>query len=264
MSGYLSSIWQLRYFWMALVRNDLRTRYRGSIIGIGWSLLRPIAMTAVMCVVFSQLFGQSIRTYAPMLLTGLTFWAFITAVVNQGCQTFFHGESYIRQHPAPLAIYPLRTVLGAGFHFLLGFGVATAFVWCVNGFGNLPAMISLVPTFMLLFVIGWSLAVCMGVANVMFQDTEHLIEVVLQIVFYLTPIMYPAELLAGKLGKAHMAWLMNLNPFAVLVELIRQPLLKGEVPSLTLACLGAAVGLVSVLAASLTLLRFEKRLIFYL
>ncbi len=249
---------------MALVRSDLRTRYRGSVIGMGWSLLRPIAMTAVMCIVFCQLFGLSLRDYAPMLLCGLTFWNFITTVIGQGCQTFFQGESYIQQHPAPMAIYPLRTVLGAGFHFLLGIGVATVFIWCVRGFGNLPAMISLVPTFVLLFVIGWSLAICMGVANLMFQDTEHLIEVVLQTIFYLTPIMYPAEMLTNKLEKAHMAWLVNMNPFAILVELIRQPLLQGQIPSLTLACCGAAVGLAAVITATLTLMRFEKRLIFYL
>ncbi len=249
---------------MALVRSDLRTRYRGSVIGMGWSLLRPIAMTAVLCVVFSQLLGQSIREYAPMLLCGLTFWNFITAVINQGCQCFFQGESYIRQHPAPLAIYPLRTVLGAGFHFLLGFAVAAVFVWCVKGFDNLPAMLSLIPIFVLLFVIGWSLAICMGVANVMFQDTEHLIEVFLQIVFYLTPIMYPAKMLSDKLEKFHAAWLLNLNPFTVLVELLREPLIAGKFPSPEMACLGAFVGLAAVSIASLTLMRFEKRLIFYL
>ena len=56
MIGYFSKIWRLRYFWMALVRNDLRNRYRRSVIGIGWSLLQPIAMTIVLCVVFCQLF----------------------------------------------------------------------------------------------------------------------------------------------------------------------------------------------------------------
>jgi len=170
MTGYLSAIWRLRHFWMALVRIDLRNRYRRSVIGIGWSLLQPIAMTIVLCVVFCQLLGMDLHTYAPLLLSGLTFWGFIMAVVMQGCQCFFQGESYIRQHPAPLAIYPLRTTLSAGFHFVLGFGIATVFVWCVQGFGNLPALLSLVPTFALLFVIGWSLAVCMGVATVMFHD----------------------------------------------------------------------------------------------
>ena len=255
---------------MALVRIDLRRRYRRSVIGIGWSLLQPIAMTIVLCVVFSQIMGQPIRTFAPLLLSGLTFWGFIMAVVLQGCQSFFLGESYIRQHPAPLAIYPLRTTLGAGFHFMLGLGIAVVFVWCVNGFGNLPALLSLVPTLLLLFVVGWSLAVCMGVANVMFQDSQHLIEVFMKIMFYLTPIIYPADLLLEKLEKLeklegmNLAWLMNLNPFAVLLELIRQPLLYGQFPSPTMMALGAVIGLVAVSVASLALWCFEKRMIFYL
>ena len=61
MTGYFSEIWRLRHFWMALVRIDLQKRYRRSMIGIGWSLLQPIAMTVVLCVVFSQLFGQDVR-----------------------------------------------------------------------------------------------------------------------------------------------------------------------------------------------------------
>jgi lipopolysaccharide transport system permease protein len=182
----------------------------------------------------------------------------------QGCQSFFQGESYIRQYPAPLAIYPLRTTLGAGFHFLLGFSIALVFVWCVNGFGNLPALLSLLPTFALLFVVGWSLAVCMGVANVMFQDSQHLIEVFMQIMFYLTPIMYYPDMVLEKLEKVHLAWVLRWNPFAILLELIRQPLLYGELPSLRAIGMGALVGLVAVSAAALALKSFEKRMIFYL
>lgn len=264
MTGYFSDIWRLRYFWMALVQNDLRTRYRRSAIGIGWSLLQPIAMTIVLCAVFCQLFSLSVRDFAPSLLSGLTFWAFMSAVVMQGCQCYFQGESYIRQHPAPLAIYPLRTTLGAGFHFLLGLGVVLVFIWAVKGFGNLPVLISLVPIFALLFVIGWSLSVCMGVLNVMFQDAQHLIEVLMQVMFYVTPIIYPPSLLLSKLEKMNAAWLVNLNPFAVLLELIRQPLLHGQMPSWTICGLSSLIALVTVSVASLVLWRYEKRLIFYL
>ncbi len=264
MTGYLSAIWRLRYFWTALVRNDLRNRYRRSIIGIGWSLLHPIAMTIVLCVVFSQLFGLTVKEYAPNLLTGLTFWAFMNAAVMDGCQCFFKGESYIRQQPAPLAIYPLRTALGASFHFLLGLGIAVAFVGIVNGFKNPLVLVSLVPTLALLFVIGWALATCMGVANVMFQDSQHLIEVLMQIMFYVTPIIYKPEMLLRKLEPLHLGWVMNLNPFAVLLDMVRKPLLDGQVPSPTTIGIGALIGLAAVSVAATLLWRFEKRMIFYL
>ena len=113
MTAYVTELWRLRHFWMALVRNDLRNRYRRSVLGLGWSLLQPIAMTVVLCTVFAGVFGVSLREYAPYLLSGLTFWSFISAAAISGCQSFFQGESYIRQHRAPLAIYPLRTTLGA-------------------------------------------------------------------------------------------------------------------------------------------------------
>ena len=261
MSGYFSEIWRLRYFWLALVRIDLQRRYRRSIIGIGWSLLHPIAMTAVLCVVFSHLLKVDVRNYGPFLLSGLTFWGFITAAVMQGCHCFFQGESYIRQHPAPLAIYPLRTTLGAGFHFLLGFGIALVFVWCVNGFGNLPALPCILPSFVLLFIFGWSLAVCMGVANVLFQDSQHLIEVAIQVLFYVTPILIrPEDLLKRRL----VSWFVRLNPLAAFLELIRKPLLEGQMPSLWAVGMASLATLFVVAAAALALRRFEKRMIFYL
>ena len=138
------------------------------------------------------------------------------------------------------------------------------FVWCVNGFGNLPALLSLVPTFALLFVVGWSLAICMGVANVMFQDSQHLIEV-----RHADPVLPDADHLPARsaAGKRAPVWRgsVNLNPLAVLLELIRQPLLEGQLPSWPAVRHGRrwpalAVGGVAALA----LRRFEKRMIFYL
>ncbi len=261
MTNYLSSIWRLRYFWMALVRIDLRNRYRRSMIGVGWSLLHPIAMTVVLCIVFSQLFKTQIpiSIYAPYVLSGLVFWNFFTAAMNQGCQCFFQGESYIRQHPAPLAIYPLRTVLGAGIHFVIGLCVVLVFVWIRHGFGNLPALLSLVPTLTLLFIFGWAVAICIGVINVLFQDCQHLIEVLLQILFYATPIMIMPEQLPERLVR-----LLKLNPLTHMVEMLRQPILNGQLPSLETYLLGILFACIAAVVAGLTLMRLERRIIFYL
>jgi len=257
---YFRDVWRLRHFWLALVRIDLRSRYRRSMIGMGWSLLHPIAMTAVLCTIFCQLLQADVRTYGPYLLNGLTFWNFIVAVTNGGCQCYFQGESYIRQHPAPLAIYPLRVVLGAGVHFLLGLGIVLVFVWALHGFGNLPALVSLVPTLLLIFLFGWSLAICVGMINVLFQDTQHLVEVGLQILFYLTPIMYTADLLRSR----HLEWLVGLNPLAAYLELLRQPILEGRLPPPAAVAIAATTTLLAAATATLGLARMERRMIFYL
>ncbi len=260
MAAYLSHIWRLRHFWLALVRNDLRSRYRRSLFGLGWSLLQPVAMTTVLCLVFYRVFNMSLHDYAPFLLSGLTFWGFITSVMNQGCQCFFQSEPYIRQHRSPLAIYPLRTTLTAGYHFLVGVVVVVAFTWCMNGFGNVPALLCLAPGLALLFVFGWSLAVCAGTLNVLFQDTQHLTEILLQMLFYMTPILYPPETLAN----AHLGWIMRLNPFAVFLDLVRQPLLEGRLPSPGTMGMSVVVTMVAVVVASCTMKWCERRLVFYL
>jgi len=257
---YLQRIWQLRYFWLALVRGDLRKRYRRSVIGLGWSLLQPLAMTTVLCVVFSSLFQMEIREFCPFLMTGLVTWGFFTAAMSLGCHCILHGESYIRQMPAPLAIYALRTVLTAGFHFIVGLVVAIGLTWVLKGFGNTAALLALPPALVLIFLTAWALAIGMGILNVLFQDTQHLIEVGLQILFYITPIIYPAKTLADR----GLNWLVDLNPFAAFMELIRAPVLEGTLPSGKTFAIAAAATLVAVMAAAGLLARMERKVIFYL
>src|SRR5947208_15993138 len=91
MGSYVGAVWRCRYFWLSLVKMDLRTRYRRSVLGMGWSLLHPIAMTIVLCVVFQTAFaaGGGIRQYAPYLLAGLACWSYIVNVTVQGCQSLY-------------------------------------------------------------------------------------------------------------------------------------------------------------------------------
>ena len=116
---YVHRIWRLRYFWFSLVRNDLNQRYSRSFLGIGWSMVRPLAMTAVFCVVFARLFQISLLEYAPFIFLGLTLWQFLVETIVGGCDCFSRAAPYIRQQRIPLAIFPLRTVLGTGFHALV-------------------------------------------------------------------------------------------------------------------------------------------------
>ena len=268
MYPYLGAMWKCRFFWLSLVRMDLRARYRGSALGIGWSLLNPIAMTTILCVVFRVMLQQDLRTYAPYVFTGMTFWGFFSSVLVGGCGCFFAGESYIRQFPAPMAIYPLRTVLGSAFHFTIGLLLAVVLA-CFLGppesagssrLMQLVAIPSLIPTLLLLLLLGWSMAVLLGLLNVRFRDTHHLTEIGLQGLFYMTPIMYPDQILAGR----RIGLVIQCNPLVPFLNLIREPILYGRVPSL--ATFGIATAIVFVVAgAAMLALRYEeRRLIFYL
>jgi ABC-type polysaccharide/polyol phosphate export permease len=280
MLAYLRSIWACRYFWLSLVRLDLRSRYRGSVLGMGWSLLNPLAMTVILCVVFSTLFNQPIRTFGPQVLVGLTFWSFVVNCTAGGCLVYFTAEPYIRQHPAPMAIYPLRTMLGSSFHFVLA--LALAFVLSVVLQNSLPeagpttgtfvyrsffpswqALLSLVPTLLLLAVLGWSMATLLALCTVMFRDTKHITEIALQALFYLTPIMYTEQVLHDH-NRGRLAILVGCNPLTWLLQLLREPIVGGVPPSPQLYLAAGVVTLVAFVTAAAALRAEERKVIFHL
>lgn len=275
MQAYLGAIWNCRFFWLSLVKMDLRSRYRGSVLGLCWSLLHPIAMTTILCVVFKYAFNNNdMTTYAPLVFTGLTFWGFISASVVQGCGCFFSGESYIRQFPAPMAIYPLRNVLGAAFHFGIGLLLAITIGFACGpnvqeSLGNpsatrlsqLLALPSLVPTIALLLLLGWSLSILFGLLSVRFRDARHLTEIGLQGLFYLTPIMYRIDAFKNQ---HRLTYLLHCNPLVPFLDLLREPILFGRLPLFSAYASASVVVLVAGLTAALALRIEERRLIFHL
>jgi lipopolysaccharide transport system permease protein len=259
---YLQGMWDCRYFVLSLVANDLRSRYRGSILGLGWSLLNPVLMTVVLCFAFSAIFQADMQKLAPSIFAGLTIWNFIAGAAQQGCTSFLQAESYIRQHPVPMAIYPLRTVLTAAFHLVIGLipVIAVSGWFSPVGLIGVKALISLVPSLMLLLVLGWALAVIMGLVNVWFRDTRHLVDIFLQVVFYLTPIVYLPEQVAGKpLGEV-----IRYNPLVPFLNLVRHTILEDRIPSLTHFATGALAAVLCLAIAGGVLWKEERRLIFYL
>jgi len=260
MREYVAAIWRCRYFWLSLARSDLRTRYRRSVLGIGWSLLHPLVMTLVLCTVLPLLLGVRVQGYVPFLFSGLIFWNYLVSVTTNGCQCLFQAEAYIRQHPAPLAIYPLRNALAGTFHFLVSLPVALLLAWHFGGATNPWALISLAPTVAIYFVLVWSTATLAGFANVFFPDAQHLCEDGFQMLFFLTPVMYDAQ----ALHRVQLDWVFRYNPLVYLLRLLREPVLDGHVPSAsTFLASSAVVAVVMGLAIS-SLAVFQRRVVFHL
>jgi lipopolysaccharide transport system permease protein len=260
----LSTIWRFKSFWLSLVVMDLRTRYRRSILGVGWSLMNPLMMTVVFCLVFGAWFqNPDWRSYGPYFLAGMTLFEFVRASALGGCTTFFRNESYIRQYPLPLAIYVLRTVLGALIHFMIALGVVilALIVLQPNHWLRPLEMIPVVlPSIVLLFLFCWSVSTLSSFMTVYFQDTQQLLEVIFQVFFFLTPIMYPEAMLIDR----GLNFLLQINPVVTFLELIRAPLLKGEIPSLW--CFEKAIMIIALFGslAIAAIAWFEKKLIFHL
>ena len=271
MLSHLRAVWAFRHFWLSLVRMDLRSRYRRSVLGIGWSLLQPIAMSGVLCLVFGALFPMNNaavagfpapwRAYAAYLLAGMGVWGFIQTSVLTGCTALIHNEPYIRQCPLPYGIYPLRTVMGTGVHFLISLASLAGLVCLLKGSAEpLAHLWAVLPAVPLLFLFCWGLATVAAFATVYFHDTSHLIEVGSQLFFFLTPIMYTNDVLHQKgLGD-----LIALNPVVPFLELVRKPLVEGVPADGGVYLHAAALAAVAVGLGFGTIGWLQKKVIFHL
>lgn len=259
--SYLQELWRLRHFWSSLVVNDIRSRYRRSILGVGWSLLRPLGMTVVFCVVFGTLFQQDIRTYAPYVLLGITAWQFIQESMLHGCLSFQIGAAYIRQQRVPLAIFPLRSVLGSAFHFFVAMLLGVVMTAVLQGIPSWPHLLFLPISFAIMFFLCWSLAIVTGVMQTHFPDTSHLLEIGMQILFYLTPIMYRPTSFPDR---HRLTWILSWNPVHAVIELVRQPLLEGALPTVANVTTSLAFLAATAALAWLLLRKLERTLVFWI
>jgi lipopolysaccharide transport system permease protein len=258
--GYWAKVWQARHFLISLVQLDLKSRYRRSLLGIGWALMNPVLMTIVLCVVFAKMFHQDLEQHAPFVLAGIAIWGFLSASIIEGCGCIYQGEKYIRSFPLPLAIYPLRTILGLAFQFSITFSLALVVTLIFKGYPRPLVLLSVLPSMVLLFVFGWSVAVLFGVLSVYFPDTVQISQVLLQVLFYLTPVFYPSDLIQHPILHA----IVHYNPLGVFVRIIRDPLVMCQLPNPKhLLFAGLAVAVTSLLALR-TLSAQQKKIIFHL
>jgi lipopolysaccharide transport system permease protein len=278
MFAHLKAVWTFRYFWMSLVKMDLRSRYRRSVLGIGWSVLHPVVMSGVFCLVFSALmpisggdwvekygYPQNWRGYAAYLLTGMAVWEFIRNSTAIGCNALLHNEAYIRQCPLPYGIYPLRTVMGTWIHFLISMTVVVVLVTLLRGDADhLGVLWAVLPVFILLFFFCWALATIAAFATVYFHDTAHLVEVGAQLMFFLTPIMYTREAL--KRPTYNLDVLAQMNPVVTFLDLIRLPIVSGGREMAGPEAYLSAIGLTAVAVglAFGTIAWLQKKVIFHL
>ncbi len=264
MFTHLATVWKYRHFWLSMVRMDLKTRYRRSVLGVGWSLAHPIMMTIVFCFVFGAWMPMADwRANGPYFLAGMTIFNFVRDSAWTGCYTFFRNENYIRQCPLPLTIYTLRTLLGAGIHFLISFVVTLVAVVILQPSRALELLsVSwvFIPGLIMLFLFCWAISILLAYMTIFFHDTVQLTEVTFQILFFLTPIIFTVDMVVNR----GMGFILHINPIYVFMELLRDPMLYGQIPGAK-AFLKATLMVATAGAMAIaTIAWLEKKMIFHL
>lgn len=209
--------------WATLAWLDIRQRYRRSTIGPFWITISMAAMVAGLGFLYAGLFRQRTASYLPFLAAGLVVWALISALVVDSCATFIGSEGSIKQIKAPLSVYVYRVVwrnLIVFAHYVWIYAiVALAYGVPVGG-----ATLLAVPGMLILVLNGIWAAMLLGLLCARFRDVPQLVVNLVQVVFFVTPIMWSAEQLSD------LNVLADLNPFYHLIAIVREPLL-GHAPT---------------------------------
>ena len=221
-----------RELFASLFQRDLRAKYKGSALGLLWTLALPVTLMLVYLVVFSVLWKASTTdNYWLFLLCGLPPWVFFSSSVQSSARSLLENASLIRKVRFPRQLVPLSIVATQLVAFAVMTGIVLVLALIVVPESRPTALLVIpVSVVIVLFVSGLSLAVAS--ANAIYRDIEFVVTALLLPLFFLTPILYSLDNLPGA---ATHPWLLDLlqwgNPLTPLVECFRAPLFLGEVPS---------------------------------
>ena len=214
-----------RHLWHLLGWQDIRQRYRRSVLGPFWLTLSMGVLVGALGLLYGMLFKVEISEYVPFLALGFIVWALISSVITEGCQVFINAESIIKQVGLPLSVHVYRLLwrnLLILFHNALVFVVVAAIFGAWPGWAGFLAL----PGLVLLCLNGIWVALLIGIVSARFRDVPPIVGSIVRICFFVTPIIWMPELVPAR------AMVLEFNPFYHLLEVVRAPLL-GEVPALS-------------------------------
>ena len=213
-----------QYSWILLkelVKTDFKLRYQGSMLGMAWSVLRPLMLFAVMYVVFVRFlrFGAGIPHFAVSLLLAQTLWSFFQEATSQGMRAIVDRGDLLRKINFPKYIVVISSTVSAFINLLISLVVVLVFM-IINGVEFRWTVILFPLLIIELYVFALAIAFLLSTLYVKFRDIGHIWDVIMQIWFYLTPIIYPLSQIINMGGYGLLAAkaLLILNPVAQVIQ----------------------------------------------
>jgi ABC-type polysaccharide/polyol phosphate export permease len=222
--------------WLFMGWQDVRQKYRRSTLGPFWITLATIVFVGMMSVVYSGLFRLDIRTFIPFVAVGIVIWTMISGCLIEGANVFISAGAIIRQVPMPLPVHVFRLVWQQAI-YLLHNATVVVLVVPLAGIPIRAATLLVIPALVLLIVNLCWIVLLLGALGARYRDVPTIVSTFTAAIFLVTPVIWQMDMLP-----AERQWVVLINPFSYLIELVRQPVL-GKAPSLISwsACAAMAV-----------------------
>lgn len=250
----LRNIFKYRDLLYQLVRRDIVTRYKRSTLGVAWTMLTPLGMMVVLTLVFSQLFN-SVPQYPAYLLSGLIAWIFFSQTTTAALNQNVWGASLIHRIYLPRSVFTISAI-GTGLVNLIISIVPLVIIMLVTRTPVHPSIFFLPVSILALSAFSLGLALLLSSLAVSFPDVIEMYSVALIAWMYLTPVIYPEEIIPD----SYRFLLIGLNPMYYLIQMFRIPIYGGTLPPPNIILIGSGIAISMLLLGWVVFTRNSDKL----
>jgi lipopolysaccharide transport system permease protein len=257
---YAIDLARYRHLLWNLVGSDLRGRFRRSRLGILWGMIQPMSFAVMLAIVWGTVFkSPDPINFMILIFSGIIAWEYLTTSIMGGLDALMSAGGYVKQSRIPFVIFQARVPLTATVMFLFGLLGLVIVMAVTQRLPPLSLAYLQLPIFLvLMLVIMLPLTIIFSVLGTKFRDTKYIIGILIQAMFFLTPVMLPRE----TLDQPHLHWLVYANPAVSVLDMLRDAIVYGKIWSVqTLAIFGAWTAALWALAILLSA-QFGRRIVF--
>lgn len=246
-------IWQYRQMLVSLVKRDLKSRYKGSILGFFWMFLNPLLQLCVYTIVFSTIMRAGIEDFYMFLFVALVPWLFFSTCLSSGTMVIFSQQDMVKKIYFPREILPISFTVSQFVNMLLSFIVIFA-VMIFRGKSIDPVALLYLPLIMIVeFIMGLGVTFLVSALTVYFRDLEHILIIISMAWMYLTPILYPVEMMPEQYVK-----LLYLNPMTSVIIAYRDILYYGRIPEMGTLVNAIVMGVIVLVIGKVSFSRLQR------
>lgn len=250
----LNELWQYREMIASLVKRDLKSRYKGSFLGFLWMFLNPLLQVCVYTVVFSTIMRMGIEKFYLFFFVALVPWLFFSTCLSAGTTVIFSQQDMVKKIYFPREVLPLAFTLSQFVNMLLSFVIVFVVVLVSGVSINLLAWLYLPLIMLIEFVLALGITFLVSALTVYFRDLEHILSIVSMAWMYLTPVIYPVEMVPEAFRG-----IFYLNPMTSLIVAYRDILYYGRIPEVSTLLNAVILGIVILIIGRFTFSKLQRR-----
>jgi lipopolysaccharide transport system permease protein len=227
----IKDLYAYRGFISSCVKREFQTKYKNSLFGLAWNIINPMSMIFVYTVIFSQVMRAKLPgvdtsfAYSIYLCAGVLTWGFFAEITTRSQTMFIDNANLLKKIRFPKICLPASVVATATLNFVIIFSIFSSFL-IVSGNGPGLAYFAIFPLLLLLVMFSVGIGMILGMLNVFFRDVGHFFGIAITFWFWLTPIIYPPDILPPWVQH-----LIALNPMSAFMSAVQGILVRGQLPA---------------------------------